>query len=714
MPDQRVHYGGPTVFAGRFREDDTHTQFPTTTHHDAVHVDGGAIQLDANNVDGTILVTHELGVQDILRAKQKGTGDTTVLLDKNGKIICHNMECKSVSRFLGGVHIGENDDGDPHTVLFPHGEVACLSLEAATVTATHVEDVDFISGSAFSATDDHTVEALPTVVQRDPETGIVQIANLRCLARKVDLDANGLASDGVQPGLFMTEGTVSEELKLVQDAKIVYTPDDNRFYRFGCAGAQTDVDADGLHFSDGLADQLNSVNLRVSRDEPTLTLTGTKADNVDVIAVQDPTGQEVLFGVSDTGTVDCPLLLTGEIIVSRPLASDPSQSEQLFVVAGEDISCKNIDMDILDCKTIAATGDLCTFKNIDTDDIDADDIACVKLTASGDVEAPYLKLERLAATGARQTLMRAYTAGGGPPVFTLYDDGELRFKHNFDDASQPAHIASSILVEDESLYVGSARMSYDRVGHVMTLHRLKQGHIPDYLDGRGFVATDLPSGYTHDDMSVQDWLLHARDHFSEEDLDVKHVFPSSNTDDWVLIDAPTPALQSDVVTLQTFATGADADITTLETEMDQAQTDITALQSQGGGLSSQETISSADGTASLTIKSSQAADVVNRVGLSFWLDRDDSNEQEFAFRNGGGTGLKDLIVTATQAFNTGNAVERESMRFLATGHVMIVGGETTGNAYGGYGASGRGFRCIPSAHFFGQTDFLAGVSFGGG
>ena len=712
MPDQRVHYGGPTVFAGRFREDDTHTQFRATTVHDAVHVDDGAIQLDANNVDGTIIVTHELGVQDILRAKQKGTGDTTVLLGRNGKITCHNMEAINVSRFLGGVHIGENDDGDAHTTLFPNGEVRCLALTADTVTGTSVEDCSFISGSAFSATDDHTVEALPTVVQRDPETGIVQIANLRCLARKVGLDENGLASDGVQPGLFVTEGTVSEELKLIQDAKIVYTPDDNRFYRFGCSGAQTNVNMDGLHFSDGIADQLNSVNLRVSRSEPTLTLTGTKADNVNVISVQDPTGSPV-FGVSDTGTVDCPLLLTGEIIVTRPLASDPSQNEQLFVVDGEDISCKNVDMDILDCKTIAATGDLCTFKNINTDNIDADDIECVKLTASGDVEAPYLELQPAAVTGARQTLIRGYNAGG-LPVFTLYDDGELKFKHNFDDQSKPATVASSILVEDDSLYVGSARMSYDRVGHVMTLHRLKQGHIPDYLDGRGFVAADLPSGYTHDDMSVQDWLLHARDHFSEEDLDVKHVFPSSNTDDWVLIDAPTPALQSDVVTLQTFATGADADITTLETEMDQAQTDITALQSQGGGLSSQETISSADGTASLTIKSSQAADVVNRVGLSFWLDRDDSNEQEFAFRNGGGTGLKDLIVTATQAFNTGNAVERESMRFLATGHVMIVGGETTGNAYGGYGASGRGFRCIPSAHFFGQTDFLAGVSFGGG
>ena len=57
MPDLQTVYGGPVLFAGVFPSDDV------VTVHDAVHVDGGLVQIDAGNVDGTILVQHELGTQ---------------------------------------------------------------------------------------------------------------------------------------------------------------------------------------------------------------------------------------------------------------------------------------------------------------------------------------------------------------------------------------------------------------------------------------------------------------------------------------------------------------------------------------------------------------------------------------------------------------------------------------------------------------------------
>ena len=686
MPNQRVQYGGLPLFAGIFRGDDEVSTGPVTIQHTAVHVDGDDVVIDSHN-QGTVQIKHDFGAggQDAIVAQDKTTGQTTFRVDAQGD-------------------------------MFVRNKVTCESLETETLETAAV------SGVAFSHEDNHLVAAAATVVQRDPTDGAVHIANLRCSARKTNLDGDGNAPDGGPPGLFWTEATCSDSLNLVDNAEIKFQPEDHTSYGFGCLGSTPNKAIDGLHLSSGLGTSQNRVLLRVSPDVPAISVKKTGNADVDLLQFSGA-GDTTMFRVMQDGTLLNTEVHTNELLVAEslrvPNSAEDENGNVFDVSAAGNVYCQDIE-----CQ-----------------DFEAASVSTPSLVVNGDTESAYLELKPAQESDSRQRIMVGRNHAK-ERTFTLYDNGEMRFRHNFAGAGAPASLQSSILVQDRSLYVGSARISYDRSNHLLTLHRLKEDHIPTYLNGRGFVTGDLPSGLQHSDMSVQDWLVHARDHFADEHLDVTDVFPSTNTGDWVIIDSPVPSMQTDVSTLQSFATGADADITSLESEMDQAQADITALdsdvnqaqaditaldsemnqaqaditalQAAGGGLGSQETIESASGSANLTIKSSQAADADDRVSLKFWLDRNTANEQEYTFVNGGQSQKKDLIFTATQAANSGQAAERECMRFLATGHVLIAGGLTTGTQYGGYGASGRGFRCLPTARFWGLTDFEGGATFPGG
>jgi hypothetical protein len=66
-------------------------------------------------------------------------------------------------------------------------------------------------------------------------------------------------------------------------------------------------------------------------------------------------------------------------------------------------------------------------------------------------------------------------------------------------------------------------------------------------------------------------------------LHVNDIFPVATTGDWVVIDAPVPALQA-------WANGADADITTLETEMDAVEVRVDALEAGGASAPVTESV----------------------------------------------------------------------------------------------------------------------------
>ncbi len=156
-------------------------------------------------------------------------------------------------------------------------------------------------------------------MQRDSALGAVTIANLRCTARKLNLDGEGNAPDGFRPGLFITEGTVSEQLSLLDDGRIFFQPGQHNYYRFGAVdGHPRDITKDGIHFSSGENNNLNSVRLRVSRDHPTLVLTGTKDGNVPCILVQnaeDP--PEPLFSVTSDGDINAGGVDCAEVATMR-------------------------------------------------------------------------------------------------------------------------------------------------------------------------------------------------------------------------------------------------------------------------------------------------------------------------------------------------------------------------------------------------------------
>ncbi len=118
MPNQRVQYGGPTLVAGTFRGDDDvlATGLLGVTQHEAVHVDGGLVQIDAHNLEGTVVITHDFGQQgnDVLLAKDNATGEATFQMTKTGD-------------------------------MYMRGTLLCVSM-----TAPILSQVADVSGSAFS------------------------------------------------------------------------------------------------------------------------------------------------------------------------------------------------------------------------------------------------------------------------------------------------------------------------------------------------------------------------------------------------------------------------------------------------------------------------------------------------------------------------------------------------------------------------------------
>ena len=194
-------------------------------------------------------------------------------------------------------------------------------------------------------------------------------------------------------------------------------------------------------------------------------------------------------------------------------------------------------------------------------------------------------------------------------LWTLNADGH--FSHASHPVADPTHAAAgagpeisvlSAAFADNSIFVGSAKLSYDRAAHELKFEKLKH-QMPKYFSDLSITESSLPSGYTTATMSVQRYLALARQLASDDALHLGDVFPSGHTVDWEIIDAPVPELKADVVE-------ALSDIVTLESEMDTAQAaivaaqaDIVTLQGASGGLGSAETIANTNGDASLTLTS---------------------------------------------------------------------------------------------------------------
>jgi hypothetical protein len=251
--------------------------------------------------------------------------------------------------------------------------------------------------------------------------------------------------------------------------------------------------------------------------------------------------------------------------------------------------------------------------------------------------------------------------------------------HSADDpthafaGSAPATSVDSVAVGDNSLYVGSAKLSFDRAANKLTFKRLKLTGLPKYFTDLGHNNTTLPSGYNLAAMSVQRYLALARDLESDDTLHLKEVFPVANdSQDWEDAgDLFTGTIPTAVTEMSDMShAGSGQVITAVErTAIGTLQTDVAALQ---GGSSANLLVNNASGTASITIQSD--TDTANASStLTFFADSNNVNEDRtwtFLTDPGASDGL--VLNCVSTGFGT-----KECMRFNPAGRVSFGAG---GNA----------------------------------
>jgi hypothetical protein len=71
------------------------------------------------------------------------------------------------------------------------------------------------------------------------------------------------------------------------------------------------------------------------------------------------------------------------------------------------------------------------------------------------------------------------TNAAGDVIWGIKDDGKA--VHH--EVQAEVH-SDAVAAGDTSMYIGSARYSYSRASHTVTLHRLKTNHVPAYLQSR--------------------------------------------------------------------------------------------------------------------------------------------------------------------------------------------------------------------------------------
>ena len=249
------------------------------------------------------------------------------------------------------------------------------------------------------------------------------------------------------------------------------------------------------------------------------------------------------FKVSATGEIDCQAVQATQGVEASTLTASTSLTSVSFKVDGEanerpfEVFNSNADMG-------NSTSSLYILRD--------GKIACNRITSRDSTTW------RIEANGS--------TSG-------LHVSGQRQSNASTSQSARKKSVShNSMAVGANSMYVGNFRISYDMANRLPVFQKLKANHIPTYLQAH-VTANDLPTGHALEHMTVIKWLDLARDEV-DDTLDLKDVFPDSNTGDWDLADAPSQA----VTTLQNAYTGLDADITTLETEMDAVEVSVATKQ----------------------------------------------------------------------------------------------------------------------------------------
>ena len=436
---------------------------------------------------------------------------------------------------------------------------------------------------------------------------------------QVAADDQNVPSNGLPAGLFFDRGACSERLSLLEDARVILMPSLDTAYRFGAADGEVNADRDehdGLHmFQDmtldnngsrsALQPELNEIAIKVSKTIPTIEIISTKQANIPILNLVDNEGDPYLQHYQGE------LILYGRGDRNSTLMMRDPDDDPMFAVL--------------------PTGETYTYRREPS-----------TLGASGTV------LKNPAVMNGPQAPLLARACNDHTYVLMLFDnaqelmwgvtaDGHVFSAHENEInavGAQPAGAApmvDSSAVGDESFYIGSTRLSYNRVQHRMEFHRLKLSHIPLYLQGRGLTSSNLPSGHVVNDMSAMKWVQQARAHFSEPGLTLHDVFPAANTGDWELKDAP--------------ADDMSADISTLETEMDAAEASLALKANKlNAVLEGQLALGKAVAEQGITIDIESSSDPhlqLTRTGFPrFLITRHSDGYLGFSVSNGSNAGQK--------------------------------------------------------------------------
>ena len=118
----------------------------------------------------------------------------------------------------------------------------------------------------------------------------------------------------------------------------------------------------------------------------------------------------------------------------------------------------------------------------------------------------------------------------GDTMFAIDEEGAVVYKGHEDGDPQSQQHHASIALNDQSLYIGSMRISFDRPNGELIMHVIAR--VPAYLTALGYTLPAGPPQKLYTDYGVHDYCKFARDLASDQSLKISDVFPTATTADW--------------------------------------------------------------------------------------------------------------------------------------------------------------------------------------
>ena len=327
-------------------------------------------------------------------------------------------------------------------------------------------------------------------------------------AKDIQVSENGVYDSQLPAGLVTEYATVTEILDVIDDAYIRVQPDTGMHKTSILVGFDPDL---------GQSDAETGIYVHRNRD--VIVMSHKEGIRAPKHMVEGRYMEAVHFNaqqeISSGHKIDAPSIATSRISPYPGNSKKTVTIDSALILQNGGINASNTDLRTIAEKIGLTRGD----------------IVCRNLYATGTVKGSALTKH---------------------VPLAHEDQGQLTGK--------------SLRLNDESLYIGLMRRSYDRATHKPVTHILKR-QIPTYLVAQGFVLADIPSPFTVDNMTIHNWIVLAQGFMSDttNSIEIDTVFPSANTADW-----------------EDYISPVSIDLDAAEVEIDALDTRITALETISG------------------------------------------------------------------------------------------------------------------------------------